>query len=80
MDDSTNELYFILWGDHSRDSKERMLLCNCLVGALPYSQYVMRSSPLCGVRALHPAQYYLTRQNQIMVTAKKKEKHGTLVI
>ena len=36
-----------------------VLLCNCLVGALPYSHYVMRSFPLCGVRVLHPAQYDL---------------------
>ena len=32
------------------------LLCNRLVGALPYSHYVMRSFLLCGVRVF-PAQY-----------------------
>ena len=31
------------------------LLCNCLVGALPYTRYVTRSPPLCGVKVL-PAQ------------------------
>ena len=31
MDDSTNELYFVFWCGHSR---YRVLLCNCLVGAL----------------------------------------------
>ena len=31
-----------------------VLLCNFLVGALPYSHYAMQSFPLCGVRVLHP--------------------------
>ena len=38
-----------------------ILLRNCLVGALPHLHYVIRSSPLCGVRVLHPAQHDLTR-------------------
>ena len=28
------------------------LLCNCLVGASPYTHYVIRSFPLCGVKVL----------------------------
>ena len=36
-----------------------VLLCNCLVGAVPYSHYVMRSFHLRRVRVLHPAQYDL---------------------
>ena len=47
-------------------------LCNCLADALPYTHYVIRSSPLCGVKVLHPAQYDLTRQ-PLTVTAKKKQ-------
>ena len=50
-----------------------MLLCNCLVGALPYSHYVMRSFPLCGVRVLHPP-HYVVYSITIMVTAKKQQK------
>ena len=37
------------------------LLCNCLVGALPYSHDAMRSFPSCGLRVFHPAQYCLGR-------------------
>ena len=58
MDDSANELYFVFWCDHSRDSNG-VLLCNCLVGALPFSNYVMRSFPLSGAMVLHPAHYDL---------------------
>ena len=42
--------YFVFWCGHSRDSYGYYyLLCNCLVGALSYSPYVMRSFLLCGV-------------------------------
>ena len=54
MDDSANELLcFLVW---LLQRQQWVLLCNCLVGALRYSQYVMRSFPLCGVKVLHPAQ------------------------
>ena len=55
MDDSVNELFFSGVAT-SRDSKMG-LLSDCLVGALSYTSthYVMRSSPLCGVKVL-PAQ------------------------
>ena len=53
MDDSANELLcFLVW---PFQRQQWVLLCNCLVGALPYSHYVIRSLPLCGVRVLHPA-------------------------
>ena len=51
-----------------------MLLCNSLVGALPYSHYVMRSFPLCGVRVLHPAHYDQTRRPSRMAAKKTSEK------
>ena len=53
------------------------VLCNRLVGALPYSHYVMRSFPLCGVRVLHSAQYDLTRYNH-HGDRKKKTKTKTV--
>ena len=40
---------------------QRVLLRNCLVGALPCPHYVMRSFLLCGVMGLQRAQYDLTR-------------------
>ena len=52
IDDSADELLcFLVW---LLQRQQWVLLCNCLVGALPYSHYVMRSLPLCGVRVLHP--------------------------
>ena len=57
MDGSANELLrFLVW---SLQGQQWVSLCNCLVGALPYSHYVMRSFPLCAVRVLFPAQYDL---------------------
>ena len=56
-DDSANELLcFLVW---PLERQQKVLLRKCLVGALPYSHYVMRSFPLWGVRALHPVQYDL---------------------
>ena len=54
MDNSANELLCLLVWPLQR--QQLVLLCNCLVGALPCSHFVMRSFPLCGVRVLHPAQ------------------------
>ena len=55
IDDSVNELlYFLVW---PLQTQQRASPCNCLMGALPYSHYVIWSFPLCGVRVLHPAQY-----------------------
>ena len=48
-----------------------LLLCNCLVGALPH--YVIRPFPLCGVKAIQPAQDALTRP-PVAATAKKKKR------
>ena len=54
VDDSANELLcFLVWPLQRR---QWVLICNCLMGALPYSHYVKRSFPVCGVRVLHPAQ------------------------
>ena len=59
MDDNANELLcFLVW---PLQRQQWVLLCNFLVGALPYSHYVIRPFPSCGVRVLHPAQYDLTR-------------------
>ena len=66
---------FVLWCGHSRDSNGYwILLCNCLVGVLPYSHYVMRSFPLCGVRVFYPAQYDVLDNNHHGEPPKKKEK------
>ena len=40
--------YFVFFGAATPETAMGILLCNCLVGALPYSHYVMRSLPLCG--------------------------------
>ena len=41
IDDSANELFlFLVW---PLQRQQWVLLCNCLVGALPYSHYVVRS-------------------------------------
>ena len=56
------------------------LLCKCFVGALPYSHYVMRSFPLCGVRVLHTAQHDPTRQPSWWPPKKQTETNGTLVV
>ena len=68
--------YFVFWCGHSRGSNGYVLLCNSLVGALPYSYYVMRSFPLCGVRALHPVQCGLTQQPPWRPPIKKHTKNG----
>ena len=54
MDDSTNELLSLLVWPLQRQ-QWLLLLCNGSVGALPYSHYVLRAFPLCGVRLLHSA-------------------------
>ena len=58
MDDSANELLcFQVW---PLQRQQWVLIFNCLVGTLPYTHYVMRLYPLCGVRrVLHAAQYNL---------------------
>ena len=57
MDGSAYELLcFLVW---PLRRQQWVLLCNCLVGALPYSHYAERSFPLSGVRVLHLAQYDL---------------------
>ena len=51
------------------------LLCNCLLGALPYTWYTLRYDhpPLCGVKVL-PAQNDPTRPPAVMTAKKKKQK------
>ena len=67
MDDSANELLcFLVW---PFQRQQWVLLCNCLVGALPYSHYVMRSFPLRGVKVLHSA-LNMINSITILVTAK----------
>ena len=60
VEDSANEfiLCFLMW---PLQRQQRVFLCNCLVGAIPYSHCATRSLLLCGVRVLYPAQYNLTR-------------------
>ena len=56
MDISVNELiYFLVW---PLPETAMGLLCNCLVGALPYTLLIGDTiiPPLCGVKLLHPAQ------------------------
>ena len=71
MDNSTNELLcFLVWPLQRQQS---LLLCNCLVGALSYSHYVMRSFPLCGVTVLPPGQYDLLDNHPGNRQEKKKK-------
>ena len=65
-------LCFLVW---PLKRQQRALPCICLVGALPYSHYVMRSFLLRGVRVLHPAQYDLHNKSiTITVTTEKNKK------
>ena len=64
--------YFFFWCGHSRHGNEWVLLCNFLVVALPYSHYVMRSFPLCGVLSSPPHTIW-SNSTIIMVTAKNKK-------
>ena len=57
VDDNANELLCFLVRPPQR--QQWVLLFNCLVGALPYSPYMMRSFPLCGVTVHYPAHYDL---------------------
>ena len=68
-------LCFLVW---SLQRLSWVLRCNCLVGALPYSHYAMRSFPLGGVRVLHHAQYDLTRKPSWWPPKKKKRYPGCL--
>ena len=53
MDDSVNEvIFFLVW---PLPETAMGLLCSCLVAALPYTHYVIRSTPVCGINSL-PAQ------------------------
>ena len=53
MDDNVNGLkHFLVW---PQLEAAMGLVCNCLVGALPCTHYVIPSSSLCGVKVL-PAQ------------------------
>ena len=58
---SLGKLLVNLWQVVKRTNTPLIPWQNCLVDALPYSHYVVRSFPLCGVRILHPAQHNLTR-------------------
>ena len=50
VDDSVNELiYFLVW---ALPETAMGLLSTCLVGALPYTRYVIRPSPFCGGKVL----------------------------
>ena len=50
IDDTVNKLtYFLVW---PLPETAMSLLCNCLVGVLPCTHYVIRSSPFCGVKVL----------------------------
>ena len=51
MDDSVNKLIYYLVGPIPETAMGVLFIC--LVGALPYTHYVIQSSPLCGVDVLH---------------------------
>ena len=58
-------------------------LCNCLVGALPYTKYtlshwVIRSLPLCRVKVLHPAQMISSHGDRQTNKTNKKRHPGCL--
>ena len=76
MDDSANELLcFLVW---PLQRQQWVLLCNRLVGALPYSLYVMRLFPLYGVKVLHPVQHHLLDTHH--GDRKNKQTNGILVV
>ena len=77
MTASKELIYFLVW---PLPEIATGILCNCLVGALPWTgiQYVIPSFPLRGVMVLHSARKDLTRP-PAMVTAetkRKKKKEG----
>ena len=78
MTASNEFIYFLVW---PLPETAIGILCNCLVGALPYTHYVI-SSPLCGVRVLHSAQNDPTRPPSWIPPKHKneKKKDGTLVV
>ena len=51
----------VIHASHCVSVDNQGTVCFFFVAALPFSYYVMRSFPLCGVRVLHSAQYDLTR-------------------
>ena len=76
MDDSTNELLrFLMW---PLQRQQWVLPCNCLVGALPYSHYVMGHSPCAelGFSTPHNMIYSIT----IVVTAHKKKRYPACLV
>ena len=78
MDDSANEL--LCFCGVTTPETAMILLCNCLVGALPYLHYVMQSFLMCGFRVLHPAQYDLLDNHPGTAKIKIETKNGTLVV
>ena len=56
---SSNYYYYFFLLVWPRPETTIGILCNCLVGVVPYTHNVI-SSPLRGVKALHPAHYHLT--------------------
>ena len=74
-DDSVNELtHFLVW---PLPETATGVLSNCLVGALPYAQYVIRSSPLCRVKVLPAQRCFISTASRD--DRPQKQKNGTLV-
>ena len=74
MDDIANELYIVFWCGHSRDSNGYYYVIASWV-PLPYSHYVMRSFPLCGVSVLQTAHYDLLDNHHGDRQKKNKKRH-----
>ena len=70
-DDSVNDLiYYLVW---PLAETAMALLCDCLVGALPYTHYVIDHPP-CAEGMFSPHEHDLTRPLAV-VTAKKQKRY-----
>ena len=65
--------YFLVW---PLPKTAMGIQCNCLVGALPYTHCVIRSSPLRGVKVLHRAQKWSNSTTSRRNRQKQKQKTG----
>ena len=74
VDSVSDIIYFLVW---PLPETAMSLVCNWLEGALPCTHYVMRSSPLCGVKVL-PAQKLL--DSTASGCDRQKRKNGTLAV
>ena len=75
---ASNDLIFFRCGHIQRRQWVWYVTASWALYHMPWytpSHWVIRLFPLCGVKALHPAQYDLTRP-PAMVTAKKKQYLG----